>query len=364
MKSISIRVLARDGSVETETTEYSLPCLIGRDPTCTVVVSDRSCSGRHVLIEERNGEIHLVDQNSRNGVFDQQGQKLNSLKVTGLTRVRLAKCWLEISSPKMHEHTEFMVADFKPPPIFPGVPIKSGGFHLLQPPPRIMVMGAGTAGSSGGLSSSDISGDWVEKTILLSSSARVFAFFSLVLFVASVVWLKDPVIVGLGNFSAILFLSLLSGTLTYVLARLFPGKTTFRNSFFIYCSFYTFLLLGYAIFDTSTRLHPEGLIWPQLIPRALAGGFLLLFLLNLRLIWDLRTKTLNWIGGILVGSLLVLLARTPLESNPRWKTRLPAVNLETSAKRVPASAYVTTEQFISEMGQSLETLRTSATNQR
>ena len=43
--------------------------LVGRDPSCTVVLEDKSVSRRHVLVERRGHAWHVVDQGSANGTF-------------------------------------------------------------------------------------------------------------------------------------------------------------------------------------------------------------------------------------------------------------------------------------------------------
>jgi FHA domain-containing protein len=43
--------------------------LVGRDPSCTVVVEDKSVSRRHAIVERRGASWHVVDQGSANGTF-------------------------------------------------------------------------------------------------------------------------------------------------------------------------------------------------------------------------------------------------------------------------------------------------------
>jgi hypothetical protein len=51
------------------------PSLVGRDPSCEVVVSDGSVSRRHARLEWRGAEWWVVDQGSANGTY------VNSLKI-------------------------------------------------------------------------------------------------------------------------------------------------------------------------------------------------------------------------------------------------------------------------------------------
>lgn len=55
------------------------PSLVGRDPTCEVVVDDGSVSRRHARLEMRSGEWWVVDQGSANGTY------VNSLKIAETT---------------------------------------------------------------------------------------------------------------------------------------------------------------------------------------------------------------------------------------------------------------------------------------
>ena len=55
------------------------PSLVGRDPTCEVVVADGSVSRRHARLEMRQGEWWVVDQGSANGTY------VNSLKIAETT---------------------------------------------------------------------------------------------------------------------------------------------------------------------------------------------------------------------------------------------------------------------------------------
>src|SRR5687767_2857582 len=43
--------------------------LVGRDPSCAVVLDDKSVSRRHALVERRGHAWHVVDQGSANGTF-------------------------------------------------------------------------------------------------------------------------------------------------------------------------------------------------------------------------------------------------------------------------------------------------------
>jgi hypothetical protein len=69
---ISLRLVPVSGNPIDVTRD---PSLVGRDPTCEVVVTDGSVSRRHARLERRGGNWWVVDQGSANGTY------VNSLKV-------------------------------------------------------------------------------------------------------------------------------------------------------------------------------------------------------------------------------------------------------------------------------------------
>ena len=56
--------------------EVSVPSMVGRDPSCEIVVTDGSVSRRHARLEPRGAAWWVVDQGSANGTF------LNSVRAT------------------------------------------------------------------------------------------------------------------------------------------------------------------------------------------------------------------------------------------------------------------------------------------
>ena len=55
--------------------EVKDPTVVGRDPSCEIVVTDGSVSRRHARLERRAGAWWVVDQGSANGTY------VNSLKI-------------------------------------------------------------------------------------------------------------------------------------------------------------------------------------------------------------------------------------------------------------------------------------------
>lgn len=73
---VSLRLVPVSGSPIDVTRD---PSMVGRDPSCEVVVQDGSVSRRHARLELRAGEWWVVDQGSANGTY------VNSLKIAETT---------------------------------------------------------------------------------------------------------------------------------------------------------------------------------------------------------------------------------------------------------------------------------------
>jgi len=78
--------------------EVELPgtvAVIGRDPTCDVVLSDAKCSRRHAVVEERPDGLFIRDSGSANGVYV-NGQKRHHAPLSPGDRVRLGEVELTV----------------------------------------------------------------------------------------------------------------------------------------------------------------------------------------------------------------------------------------------------------------------------
>jgi hypothetical protein len=62
--------------------------LVGRDPSCAVVLEDKSVSRRHALVERRGDAWHVVDQGSANGTFV-NGQQIAEAELRDGQELRL-----------------------------------------------------------------------------------------------------------------------------------------------------------------------------------------------------------------------------------------------------------------------------------
>ena len=65
MANLRLMPAAGGGAVEIDKDKT----LVGRDPTCDVVISDGSVSRKHALVERRTAGWFVVDQGSANGTF-------------------------------------------------------------------------------------------------------------------------------------------------------------------------------------------------------------------------------------------------------------------------------------------------------
>jgi two-component system, cell cycle response regulator len=65
-----------------------LPCVIGRHPSCQVIIDDPSVSRRHARVYLNNGELWLQDLGSRNGTFI-DGRHLETKKLADGTLLQI-----------------------------------------------------------------------------------------------------------------------------------------------------------------------------------------------------------------------------------------------------------------------------------
>jgi len=124
--------VTRDGSV------------VGRDPSCDIVVTDGSVSRRHAHLELRSGVWHVVDQGSANGTY------LNSLRVADTAlkqgqelrfgalafRVDIVEDpEATVASPLLRTETDTVMAPSLPPSGTPTPPSAPPRADLPPPPP-------------------------------------------------------------------------------------------------------------------------------------------------------------------------------------------------------------------------------------
>jgi uncharacterized membrane protein len=80
------------------THEVDLPgplCVVGRDPTCDVVLNDAKCSRRHAIVEETAHGIVIRDSGSANGIYV-NGKKVESSPLRPGDTVRLGEVKLRL----------------------------------------------------------------------------------------------------------------------------------------------------------------------------------------------------------------------------------------------------------------------------
>jgi len=145
---ISLRLVPVSGNPIDVTRD---PSLVGRDPSCEVVVTDGSVSRRHARLERRGGEWWVVDQGSANGTY------VNSLKIaeTALKNAQELRFGAlafrvdieedadaTVASPALPEETVMAtpIPEPTPPPPPPPVPTPAA------PPPPPPARGATAAG--------------------------------------------------------------------------------------------------------------------------------------------------------------------------------------------------------------------------
>ena len=139
---ISLRLVPISGNPIDVTRD---PSLVGRDPSCEVVVTDGSVSRRHARLERRGGEWWVVDQGSANGTY------VNSLKIaeTALKNAQELRFGAlafrvdveedvdaTVASPVLPEETVMATPTLEPTPPPPPPPMPKAAAPPPPPPSR------------------------------------------------------------------------------------------------------------------------------------------------------------------------------------------------------------------------------------
>ena len=85
-RALSIAIIAGDGTVAAH--RIASPIVVGRDPSCELVLVDRAASRHHARLVPRGGTLEVVDLGSRNGTFV-NGQRVTRAVVEPGTAVRV-----------------------------------------------------------------------------------------------------------------------------------------------------------------------------------------------------------------------------------------------------------------------------------
>jgi hypothetical protein len=139
-----LRLVPASGAATVEVSADA--ALVGRDPTCEVVVADGSVSRRHARLERRGGDWVVIDQGSANGTFlDSQrvtesvlgnGQELRFGAIAFRVEIEGAEeddTGATIVTGGMQEATVIQSTPLYPPPVPPSTPPYGGGPPPLPP---------------------------------------------------------------------------------------------------------------------------------------------------------------------------------------------------------------------------------------
>ena len=343
MTAVSIRIINHSGKVEKESKSQSLPCLIGRDPTCQLPINDASISRRHVLIEERQGQVELTDQKSLNGMRNEQGQKIQSLLIQSQVRVKVGDLWLEVMLENPGEHTKFSNAQ-----------IGNGPLSLKKKPFQhdLKVSQLGLAQN-----------DWIDSLIRFSAHMKglLVAILSHLIgvFYFSEWAPQSQFILFLSSFGMNCLSAVIRSTTFYFIAKFFKRAVQFNE---ICCFNILFLCLSSSFLSLSrgmARIHPEGSIGAVVFTDCSLLVTYMSWIINLRLINSgrFRGKVVIIVSVVMCVFSILMLNRDVQKLRSRWNTILAVPSLTISEKGASESTYVTTEQLISEIRQSLNTLR-------
>ncbi len=79
--------------------------VIGRSPSCDLVLSSPNVSRKHALIEKKNGDFFIRDLGSKNGVYF-QGLKIEELKLSEETKLTIGPFVVVVRIPELAEKNE------------------------------------------------------------------------------------------------------------------------------------------------------------------------------------------------------------------------------------------------------------------
>jgi hypothetical protein len=80
------------------THEVDLPggvCVVGRDPSCDIVLNDSKCSRRHAIVEDGPAGMSIRDAGSANGIYV-NGRKVERAALSGGDRIKLGEVQLRL----------------------------------------------------------------------------------------------------------------------------------------------------------------------------------------------------------------------------------------------------------------------------
>jgi hypothetical protein len=119
--------LHRHGAPPLEVTNDRV--LVGRDPSCDMVIEDKSVSRRHAYFERRGGGWAIVDQGSANGTFINGAQVMDAELQDG-QELRLGMVPLRVEMESAMAGTVLMQS-----PVQGTVMMPPGGMPSMPPPP-------------------------------------------------------------------------------------------------------------------------------------------------------------------------------------------------------------------------------------
>lgn len=373
MKTFSVKIISLDGRVNRKLQGISIPCSVGRDPKCEIPIDNSSCSKKHAVIQEQAGKIVVVDQGSRNGIYDELGNKAQSITVSTVTRVRIGKVWLELIPewiPAAQGETDGATVGCESleGQAFPKImPAKRPSPEPARTPSLVSSPGIQTLKPK--LAANDDSDHWFDQFVTLLGkpgtamiSVGCLVGVHLLLQTASV-----PSTIGfLAQLVMIAVSCVIAAGASLGLAKIFSGEGKFAGFYWTYlCCVAVFWILALTL-DYDMVVHPEGTSLRGLLGvlGLIPGTFLLFF--NLRKIWRINPQILARIAAVIViaaayrtyslGGLVV--------KKPDWKTAKSSPSFSSAAyARIPASAYVPTDQLMTEMSESLAAAKRPAAQQ-
>ena len=367
-KSLTLEVTTSDGHTEVHANLTQFPLSFGRDDSSGIQINDSQCSRIHAAIMQSGDGYWLIDEQSTNGTYREDGEKINRIKISSGSRVRIGKCWIKFVVKEVEsDQTEIAQPGVrvsgnslpKPQIINTPSPPPARGNPIAPPPtPPSSAPPLGAVPKKTGLEPRI--DQWIEKLgesrVAFGSGLAWIAFASGV-FAASFADMVSYFIMG---WLVCLASAAGSAMITYVFAHLTKKVVPYKTYFLTYISYYAFACFTYELKENSTSLWPESNLISTVVGAASEIVLILFFIINLRWIWKVSAR--NLIGLATLGAVAVLLATSGslLNSQPRWKRTTSSPSFSVKAKEVPAHFYVSSDQLTNELTQSLDHLEKRA----
>jgi hypothetical protein len=364
MKAPCLRLVGERGDVIREIEMIDLPFVIGRGAENSLVLDDPKLSRSHARVELRGEDIYLVDLESRNGCFDKDGQKFSENKLSvGKSKFRIGKTWIEIEvfDELKGEVTVVDVEFLQPPSAAAAIPdFELKKEQLPPPPPRVNLRPPPplTIAPIDQVREIEVPHDLFDSLRNLLMNPK-FARGGFLLMAAFFTILYDHGFSGLlvdtfVHMVAIAVSAGISTSLTWSFAKWFGRPHRFFSIFSFYVFAYSVGIIMTEMYGYFRFVLPEYSSVAALILSASSLISFVIFLLNLRIIFDARKLIFRSLVGLFMSVWFLGTGAKVMKDPVRWRSISQLESFKSTPYRYPASIEVNTQRFLKELNESLE----------